>query len=234
MTPHELAHELEIIYGDEIKSVVLYGSAAGKNHSPKFSDYNIFCVLSNPTPALLAKSNRVIRKWVRRGNPPPLFFGVDHFERSLDVFPIEFLDMMDKHKVLFGKNPFEGTVVDKTNLRHQCESELKGKLLHLRAFYAANCHKPKRLAQTMIHSFPTFLTVFRSTLRLVGEKPPSEADGVVEKSAQIAGFNPDVFLEIASIRHGKSYMPRGDEALASFERYLTELEVITRFLDRMA
>lgn len=233
MTPHELAHELEIIYGDEIKSVVLYGSAAGENHSQKFSDYNIFCVLSNPTPALLAKSNRVIRKWVRRGNPPPLFFGMDHFERSLDVFPIEFLDMMDRHGVLFGGDPFEDARVDKKNLRHQCESELKGKLLHLRAFYAANCHKPKRLARMMVDSFPAFLAAFRSTLRLAGEKPAGGSDGIVEKAAQIAKFNPEIFLEIVAIRHGTSYLPRGDEALAAFERYLTELEVITTFVDRM-
>lgn len=233
MTPHELAHELKVIYGEDIKAVVLYGSAAGGNHSKKFSDFNVFCVLSDTTPALLSKSNSVVRKWVKKGNPPPHFFSPRHIERSLDVFPIEFLDMLDRHQVLAGSDPLEGIQVDKKNLRHQCESELKGKLLHLRSFYAANCHKQKRLAKMMVESFPTFLAVFRAILRLAGEAPPGDARAVVERLAAKTGFNPQVFLEIIAIRQGASYLPRKDEASQAFERYLTELDLITKYVDEM-
>ncbi|MFH0799905.1 MAG: hypothetical protein V2A66_06960 [Pseudomonadota bacterium] len=233
MTPHELAHELEHIYGEELKSVVLYGSAAGGNHSKKFSDFNVFCVLAKPTPAMLARSNRIVRKWVRRGNPPPHFFGSEHIERSLDVFPIEFLDMMDRHQVLIGHDPLSEFKVDPKNLRHQCESELKGKLLHLRSFYAANCHRPRRMAHMMVESFPSFMAAFRSTLRLAGETPPPEGRAVIEKVAQMAGFNPEIFLEIMAIRGGESVLPRRNDALSAFEQYLTELEAITTFVDKM-
>lgn len=234
MTPHELAHELEKIYGDELKSVVLYGSAANNGeHSKKFSDFNVFCVLLSPTPASLARANKLAQKWIKKGNPPIHFFGPEHIETSLDVFPIEFLDMIDRHRVLIGKDPLAGIKVDLKNLRHQCESELKGKLIHLRAFYAANCGNPKAIAKMMIDSFPTFLAAFRAVLRLMNIAPSLNSKEVIERCAEAVGFNPEIFFEVTDIRQGVSFLPRGDNALSAFERYLTELEVITNYIDRL-
>ena len=233
MTPHELAHELEKIYGDELHSVVLYGSAATADFSATYSDYNVFCVLASPTPAALAKANPVVRRWVREGNPPPHFFGTEHIARSLDVFPIEFLDMQERHQVLLGSDPLAGVALDARHLRHQVESEMKGKLLHLRTFYAATCDRPKEVARMMVASFPTFMAAFRAALRLMGEPPPADAQAVIERLAQQIGINPEIFLEIALIRQGASILPRKAEALAAFEQYLTELEAVTTYVDRM-
>ena len=233
MTPHELAHELERIYGTDLKAVVLYGSAVGSDYSKRFSDFNVFCVLTEVTPALLAKSNRLVRKWVKKGNPAPYFFYPEYIERSLDVFPMEFLDMKDSHEVLIGRDPLEGIEVDARNLRHECESELKGKLVHLRNFYAANCHKPKRLAEVMVETFPTFLAAMRGTLRLLGEGPPADARAVVELIGNRVDINPTPFYDVVEIRRGESLLPRGDEAAAAFERDLTEITTLTRFVDEL-
>lgn len=233
MTPNELAQELKKIYGDSLKSVVLYGSATGKEHSKKFSDYNVFCVIDEPTPAKLALANKLAHAWTKKGNPPIHFFSPTHIERSLDVFPIEFLDMMDKHEALLGTDPLANIKVDLKNLRHQCESELKGKLIHLRSFYAANCNDPKKIAQMMVQTFSTFLAALRATLRLANLTPPKDSKSVVEKCAGLIGFNPQVFFEIIDIRSGLAFLPRGDNAISAFERYLTELETITTHVDEL-
>lgn len=232
MTPHEFAHELEKIYGTELKAVVLYGSAAGDDYSDKYSDYNIFCVLTNPIPVVLAKANKLIKGWIKKGNPPPHFFGPEHIETSTDVFPLEFLDIKDCHQVLLGVDPLAHIKVDPKNLRHQCESELKGKLIHLRAFYAANCDGPREIGRTMVRTFPTFLAIFRGMLRLFGGAPPREARATVEQFSQKTGINPQIFLDIIDIREGKSLLPRGNDALAAFEQYLTEITIITNYIDK--
>ncbi len=234
MTPHELAHELERIYGEDIKAVVLYGSAAGGDYSKKYSDFNVFCVLSAVTPAMLSKANRTLKKWMRSGNPAPQFFYPDYIERSLDVFPMEFLDMKDRHEVLIGSDPLKDLKIDHRNLRHQCESELRGKLIHLRSFYSANCHKPRHIAKMMVDSFPTFLAAMRGTLRLLGEKPPDDARAVLELISTRVDLNPQIFFDIIDIRSGTSFLPRGDDALEHYERYLTELSALTRFVDQLA
>lgn len=232
MTPHELAHELEHIYGEEILSVVLYGSAVGCDYSKKFSDYNVFCVLAKVTPAKLALANNVLRKWDRKGNPPPHFFDPEYIERSLDVFPLEFLDMKDRHEVLLGADPLASVEVSAHNLRHQCESELKGKLIHLRTFYAANVDRPKRLSRIMVESFPTIAAAMRGVIRLLGETPPADMRAVVEMIGTRVEMTPQIFFDIIDMRSG-DFLPRGDDALEHFERYLTELATLTDFVDGM-
>jgi hypothetical protein len=233
MTPHELAHEMERVYGEDLKAVVLYGSAVGTDYSKRFSDFNVFCVLREVTPAALAKSSGVLRRWMKRGNPAPHFFDPAYIDRSLDVFPLEFLDMKDRHETLVGRDPLEGIEVDRKNLRHQCESEFKGKLIHLRTYYAANCGKPKMLARMMVEAFPTFLAAMRGVLWLLGERAPADARAVVELVGNRVDINPTIFYDIIEIRRGESLLPRGEEAASAFERYLTEIEALTRFVDEL-
>jgi hypothetical protein len=233
MTPEAFAKDLMETLGDNLKSVVLYGSAARDDHSKKFSDFNVFCVLNDPSPAELAKGSKVIKKWVKGGNPPPHFFSADHIATSLDVFPMEFLDMKDKHRVLVGDDPLTDISVDPKNLRHQCESELKGKVLHLRAYFACHSQDTKKLAEAVVASFPAILASFRAVLRLTGKTPPADSKATVEMLAQLTDINPDVFLGIVAVRRSESLMPRGEEVLAIFERYLTELETVTTFVDGM-
>ena len=233
MTPHEFAHKLEQIYGDKLQSVVLYGPAIKDKRSKKFAGYNTFCILTEPTTTTLAKANGLIKKWCKKGNPAPHFFDPTHIETSLDVFPLDFLDIQAAHEVLMGNDPLKGISVDSKNIRHQCESELKGKLIHLRTFFAANCDKPKHIAATMVESFSTIMTALRGTLRLLGEKPPMEDSGVIEKISSLIDINPQIFFDIANIRNGSSLLPRKNDALEMFEIYLAEIETVTSFVDRL-
>ena len=46
-------------------------------------------------------------------------------------------------------------------------------------------------------------------------------------------INPQIFFDIIDIRGGSSFLPRGNDALEHFERYLTELGSLTSFVDQM-
>jgi hypothetical protein len=64
----DLVDRLKKAHGvSSLVSVVLYGSGAGGDHSGKFSDLNILCVLSQVTPAELAESEPVFRWWREQG-----------------------------------------------------------------------------------------------------------------------------------------------------------------------
>ena len=233
MTPHEFAHELENICEGNLESVILYGSAVGTDFSKEYSDYNVIVILKDVSPGNLSAIGKLVRKWVRHGNPPPHFFDLKHIEQSRDVFPLEFIDIADRHEVLFGTDPFKNIKIDSVNLRHQCESELKGKVLHLRALYTTNCHRPKRVANIMLRSFSGFTSVFRGVAHLLGEKPEKETRKLIEQLEKKIEFNPQIFMDLISVREGITFLPRRAEALSAFEKYLTEIETITNFVDRM-
>jgi predicted nucleotidyltransferase len=233
MTPHEFAHQLEKDCDGNVESVILYGSAVGGDFSKEYSDYNLIVILKDPSPTRLAQTGPLVRKWVKKGNPAPHFFDPQHIEKSRDVFPLEFIDIADRHEVLFGTDPFKDMKINRANLRHQCESELKGKLLYLRAFYSLNCHKPKRVAQMMLRSLPGFIAVFRGVAHLIGQTPEKEARQLIEQLSKQIDFNPTPFMDLLAVREGITFLPRREEAISAFEKYLTEIATITNYVDKM-
>lgn len=231
MKPQEFVNKLTEIYGDNLTSITLYGSAARGEYIEGKSDYNIIVVLKNLVPMELAKAHKVTDKWTKKGNPIPLFFDKEHIETSLDVFPIEFFDICDNHKTLYGEDPFERLQIDPINLRRQCESELKGKILQLQSKFVLNSHHHKFIGKLMIDSISTFIAIFKGIIRLLGKYPPVKAREIVEELTKFIDFNPTIFSEILDNKEGQGFFGRQD-AQEKFEQYLTELKKITNFIDK--
>src|SRR5215472_1365183 len=98
----ELVSKLAAAAGTNLKSVVLYGSAASGEFNPKHSDLNVLCVLEDLDPRALAVLNPAVTWWARKGHPAPLIFGLDELQRASDVFALEFLDIKAHHRILWG------------------------------------------------------------------------------------------------------------------------------------
>src|SRR6266853_6627370 len=117
---------------ERLLAVILYGSAATGDHHAEFSDLNVLCVLTQVTPAELAACEPVFKWWRGDGNPAPLLLSEDEVRTSTDCFPIEFHDMQERRKVLFGKDAVADLEIDRSFYRAQVEHELRAKLLRLR------------------------------------------------------------------------------------------------------
>src|SRR3954462_14721086 len=111
MTLGGLATQLRGASGAPLSAVVLYGSAAAGEHIPKQSDYNVLVLLDQIEPTTLAAASAVAQAWSDAGNPPPMTMTVGEWRRSSDVFPMEYADILDRHRVLHGTPPFEGISV---------------------------------------------------------------------------------------------------------------------------
>jgi len=220
-------------YGDNLKSITLFGSAASEDFSKKYSDYNLIFVLDKLVPAELKKSTKLVQKWTKSGNSIPLFFDEDHIKTSTDVFPIEFYDIKSNRKILYGNDPFKDVEIHNGNLRHQCESELKGKILQLQSKYVEVANKDKEIARLMMESFSAFLSIFKGIVRLVGKEPDQNKRALVEQLAAIINFSPNIFMELLDIREGKAILPRKDTP-EKFEDYLEQLKEITNFVDKFS
>lgn len=233
MNPQELTNQLKSIYETKLESVVLYGSAASGEFQKGHSDYNILIALKDLAPVEIAKSNKITKKWVKNGNPLPIFFTREIINNAVDVFPIEFYDIKENHKVLYGDDPFQDIKIDPKNLRHECEHELRSKLLGLRSQLAFLSNKPKELIKLILDSSSSFFSIFKGILRLAGQTPPTAKKAVVEQLIKLIDFDPTIFMEIVDVRDGLRVWRKND-ALEKFEQYLTELESVSRFVDQLA
>lgn len=227
----QFVNNVKSLYGNNLEAAVLFGSAASGDFSKKFSDYNTIIVLKESSPMELAKSSKVVKKWVRAGNSIPLFFDMEHIKSSSDVFPIEFHDIMACRKVLCGEDPFRNIRIENTNLRHQCESELKGKLLQIQSRFVEIARKDKEISKLMMESLSTFLSIFKGIVRLLGHEPEDTKRALVEQLATIIDFNPNIFMELLDIREENAILPRKD-AMEKFEDYLEQIKTVTNFVDK--
>src|SRR5208282_6017993 len=98
----ELVGRLKSAAAENLKSVVLYGSAVTGEFLEKHSDLNVLCVVAGARSGDLERLHPVAEWWARQGNPAPLIFTLEELTRSADIFAIELLDMKSRHRVLFG------------------------------------------------------------------------------------------------------------------------------------
>ena len=128
----QIVERLRKALDSNLVSVVLYGSAASGDYNEKFSDFNLLCVLTRITPAELRAVEPDFRWWRDKGNPSPLLLTEHELETSTDCFPIEFHDIRDHHRILYGPNLVEALEIDRSFYRAQVECQLRTKLLRLR------------------------------------------------------------------------------------------------------
>src|SRR5579864_7267337 len=160
----ELVDRLRKTQRDRLVSVILYGSAASGNHHGEFSDLNVLCVLTRVTPAELSDAEPIFKWWRAQGNPTPLLLNEEEVRDSTDCFPIEFHDIEERRRVLFGRDVVEGLVIDKSFYRAHIEQELRSKLLRLRQKAAAVLIDKKALLGLMLDSVSNFLVLSRHAL----------------------------------------------------------------------
>src|SRR5213078_2609194 len=169
---NHLVADLKSTHGDNLSSVVLYGSAAAGDHVELHSDYNLLIALNRIMPDDLRLAQAPLREWHRLGHPLPVYFTVEELQDAADVFPIEFLHMETARVVLYGRDPFEFLKISDANLRHQTEYELRTKLIQLRRLYIPASVSAEKLAALMNDSLASFAALFRAVLIPQGQEPP--------------------------------------------------------------
>jgi hypothetical protein len=227
-----LAAGLEQALGPDLVSLVLYGSAVRGHFSPDRSDVNLLLILKDASPGRLRPIGPSVHAWVKLGHPPPLIFSEEGWRASTDVFPLEMEDMRQAHRVVRGQDPFAALETSPADLRQELEREALGKLLQLRAEYVASGPHPRALGALLVNSAATFFVLFRAVLRLQGTVPPSTPAELVKTAAQVVGFDPAAFDWVLE-RHAGAKVRGLEQFDAVAERYLTAIERLARFVDRM-
>ncbi len=230
MKIEQFADKVSTALGDELVSLIVYGSAATSEPGSESSDANTLVVAKQWRMSELKRLSESVQVWIKKGNPPPMLFTRERLKKSSDVFPIELLDIKERHKVIFGEDVFKDIVVDARHLRFQVEHELKGKLLHLRDGYLVTNNKPKRIAELLVRSLSTFQLLFRAALRLYEfESKIGKIEAVVALGEHVT-FDVDAFAQVQALKVGElSYKKLDCEDL--FDRILHSVSTVADAVD---
>ncbi len=230
MTLDDLVTQLRAAYGSHLSSVVLYGSAAAGEHIPKKSDYNVLVLLDRVEPGTLAAASAVAQAWRDAGNPPPMTMTTSEWRGSADVFPMEYADILDRHRVLHGAAPFDGITVARGDLRLQLEQQVLGKLLQLRQGALLAGTDGKRQLELVTASLSTMMVLFRAVVRLHGERPEGDNVALARRVATLTGIDAAPFERAVLHMRDEAKLPASDAGMV-LEGYLTSIERLNAYLD---
>jgi hypothetical protein len=231
MTLDELVTQLRAVYGTGLRSVVLYGSAAAGQHIPKRSDYNVLVIVDSLAPELLRAAAATAQAWTESRNPPPLTLTEREWRTSADIFPMEYSDIMERHRVLFGEAPFTGIAVNRNDLRLQLERESMGSLLRFRQGVLAAGGEKGKLLELLEASISTVMVLFRAALRLAGSTPEAENTALAKQAAELVHLDATPFVRVSRHVRGDEKLSAGD-AEALLGGYAAGLEQLVHHLDQ--
>ena len=229
---NHLVEDLRAAHGENLASVVLYGSAATGEYVELRSDYNILIALRRITPEDLRQSQAPVREWQRLGHPLPVYFTVAELRDAADVFPIEFHRMERARIVLYGPDPLEGLNISDANLRHQTEYELRSKLLQLRRLYIPASASAERLRDLMVDSLSSFAVLFAPVLLLAGQEAPVQKREVVRAASRLLALDGAVFERVFELRARAGALGER-EAEELFAAYIGQIENVIEAVDRL-
>ncbi|MGD8388547.1 MAG: hypothetical protein PVG49_15480 [Desulfobacteraceae bacterium] len=218
------------VFGEDLLSILLYGSAAGGEYRPGRSDLNFLMVLTEAAIEHLDRAFKTVDRWRKRYVAVPLFVTETYVQSSLDVFPIEYLDMQRRHVTVYGPDVLEGLTFDPEHVRLQCEREIKGKLLLLREGFLETGGKARGLKELITQSLPAFAAIFKALLYLQGKEIPARKADVFKRGAEGLGLDSGLFEALASVREERD-KPNEERLNRLVKDYLREVRKLAVIVD---
>ena len=204
-----VAADLQRLFGARLHSLVAYGDPAGADGA------HTLALVERLTFQDLAACAPRVADWHRAGAAAPLLLTREEFSRTLDVFPLEYGDIIARHEVVYGEDVLATLRVNETDLRRACELQAKSHLIHLREGYLESAGNPRAISGMIAASAPSLAALLANLRRLDPD--------VVQRS----GLDEGLVREIAAA---------GDTTIADpsplFGRYLAAVERLWQEVDR--
>jgi len=195
-------------FGKNLRSVMLYGSYVGENFVKGVSDVNVLIILEEPDSGQLRAFGKSAGRFMRRRRITPLVITKPEFINSADVFPIEYFDIKEQNRVIFGIDETGSLSLTRKNLRHQVEDRLRGELASLRQLVIASRGKNRVLRRYLKLWAGSVHSVFRAMLRLKESSTvPSGREEVLAGIKTAFGVDTAPFSELNRLRGGSKLDP---------------------------
>jgi len=198
----------------QIESLTMTGSCITSDYTHGRSDINSVVILDDVSMSVLDGIASLGKRFGKRHVRAPLIMTREYILRSLDVFPVEFLDIKLIHKTVYGQDMFSPIELDKSMLRLQCERDLKARLINLRQGYIACSGDTRALNTLLTDVYSGYFPLLRAMLHIVGDSAPLPTikDDVLADIEKTFAMSMESLMEIRSIRGKKRPLFSNDQA----------------------
>jgi hypothetical protein len=237
-----LERDLHGIFGSRLQSLVIYGQHAA--HDGATQEQHGAHGRTPPTRTLAIAASLTledlraiashVERWHDAGLATPLLLEAREFERSLDVFPLEFGAIIADHIVVSGDNPFASMQVDAADVRRACEVQARSHLLHLREGFLETRGRDDALSLLIVESAPAFAALVTSLARLGAQSQTTTAGGPDPAAAarhieRTIGVSDGTVAAVVALARAHD-LPSAEGARL-FAPYLAAVEKIVSYVD---
>jgi hypothetical protein len=215
------------VFGEQLEGMLLYGSAVRGEFLPGRSNLNILLLVSSYDSAVLKKYGALHRHWSKEQIVVPLFLTEEELHTSAAVFPLEFLEIQEQHRVLGGRDPFIGFHVKTDRLRETVVQGVTSHLLRLRQRYVEGGGSDDATTILLPLSITSIVPLLRGVQRLLGRPVLSHSDAVIKDVAEQLKLDLQGLLDAWLLKRGQ-ISPGPREVPRLFDRYLQAATLLTR------
>ncbi|NYZ60866.1 hypothetical protein H0O01_04190 [Candidatus Micrarchaeota archaeon] len=220
------------IFGKDLVSIVLYGSAASAEYKRGISDINFVLILKKIDHESLKKASVRLSWWRRSWVSAPLLFTEEELEDAADVFPLEFLSIKQNHKLIHGKDPFPGLQISKADVRKQLEFELRSKLIHLRQSYLEVRRNRESLKALAASTVAALSPLAEGLLFLKEIKSPPAKKSMLESLGKAYRIDVNPLVLAYGIKY-EDANPSNDELESLIKSMLISLRALAEAVDKI-
>lgn len=217
-------------FGENLISAILYGSAVGNSFNPKLSDINLLLLVEKNDYAALAHLGGKVKAAAKKYRVSFMIMTATSFLNSADVFPMEYIDIKERHIILFGSDITEKLEITGANLRHQTEEKLCGLCNSTRQLILTTGGNKAVLKANLKGLYPAVKTVLRAALRLKGKDVKNFTDKDIFSEAKYAF---DVKFPSAFINLHEELLPASVSPFDVTSGVLENIDKITAHIDAM-
>ena len=187
------------ILGKQVQGITVVGSCLTQDYIPGVSDMNTVLLLDQLSQDVLDQVVGLVGRLPKKHRLAlPLLMTEAYIARSCDVFGIEFLDFQLSHQAVWGQDAFVKLSFAKSDVRLQCERELKASLIRLRQGFIAARGKAPILRDVLIGAVKTVLPLLRAMLWLKDQERVPETKTTLTQAAQAFSLELTSFETIIS------------------------------------
>ncbi|HEX7486344.1 MAG TPA: hypothetical protein VF332_09340 [Vicinamibacterales bacterium] len=231
-----LLADLRAVLHTRLRSLVVYeahgllGDASVTEDGGLQRDNHVhtLAIVDNLSYSDLAQMAPLAANWAERGLAVPLILAPDELRRSLDTFPLEFSQMIARHVVIAGEDPFKDLKVADADLRRACESQVRSHLLHLREGFIQSAGNPEALAALVSASVVPLRALLVNIARLHGVNARTP-DALTQFAEQQLHLGTEGLRPLLSSRRPEQV--RNLDVGAFFPAYLQAVEQLAALVD---
>jgi predicted nucleotidyltransferase len=197
--------------GDDLVSVVLFGSAAEDRLRPT-SDVNVIFVLARFESTRIDGLREPLRTAQAAVQLAPMFLLQSEIALASEVFAVKFADVQRRRRVLYGADPFLGMAPSRAAELAGLREVLLNLELRLRQRYALASLRPEQLALVVADAAGPLRAAAAALLELQGVSAQDPKSALLHLVAELKKPSLLRAVEQLSFAREERMLPAGDAA----------------------